>query len=405
MAILDQIGLDLGQGNTDYYLADAQARANEAADYDPTATYAVNDLCLYEGVLKQCTTAIPVAEAWDATHWRTVTIGGQIVALRAPFTGATDNTDGASGLVPPPSRGDQNKFLCANGLWVTISAGGSSLGFMPLIATLTAQDWVESSGNYVARIHDTAIISQMTVTGVNFDNAVNVPARVNVVVDGANHDVVLTTTEAPSVSVVAYIALTTDGSTVMEDVSELTTPFIGATSSTDGRQGLVPKPFIADRATFLKGDGSWATPQASEVGYGNTTVGAELGDLNDQIGDLTQLDVTANNLVGAVNAVNGKFTNYTPILLTTHQNSGTLKDKILAMVAELYTVFGNTTKTCVFQGSISGNGAVAGICTKNVTLIGNILYYQFTLNSRMYFGFYNSASDYAIKYVDGTNLS
>lgn len=39
------------------------------------------------------------------------------------FTGATSNTGGASGLVPPPEAGDDDKFLCGNGQWVTIQSG------------------------------------------------------------------------------------------------------------------------------------------------------------------------------------------------------------------------------------------------------------------------------------------
>ena len=36
--------------------------------------------------------------------------------------------------------------------------------------------------------------------------------------------------------------------------------FTGATSVSDGAQGLVPKPLIANRGQFLAGDGTWATP-------------------------------------------------------------------------------------------------------------------------------------------------
>ena len=37
--------------------------------YDATSTYAVGDLVIYQNQLYKCTTAIAVAEAWDATHW------------------------------------------------------------------------------------------------------------------------------------------------------------------------------------------------------------------------------------------------------------------------------------------------------------------------------------------------
>lgn len=38
--------------------------------------------------------------------------------------------------------------------------------------------------------------------------------------------------------------------------------FTGATSSTDGSDGLVPGPKAGDEKKFLQGDGTWATPSA-----------------------------------------------------------------------------------------------------------------------------------------------
>jgi len=42
---------------------------NIANEYDDTATYAIGDFVTYEGVLYKCTVAIPVAEAWNSSHW------------------------------------------------------------------------------------------------------------------------------------------------------------------------------------------------------------------------------------------------------------------------------------------------------------------------------------------------
>lgn len=58
---------------------DAQAKATEAlsnmADtYDATATYALGDLVLYQGVFYVCTTAIIVPEAFNGDHWHRTTI-------------------------------------------------------------------------------------------------------------------------------------------------------------------------------------------------------------------------------------------------------------------------------------------------------------------------------------------
>ncbi len=50
-----------------------------------------------------------------------VTLTGGDGAAVADFTGATANTEGKSGLVPKPARGDQAKFLRADGKWVTVN--------------------------------------------------------------------------------------------------------------------------------------------------------------------------------------------------------------------------------------------------------------------------------------------
>lgn len=49
--------------------------------YDDTATYAVGDLCIYNNTLYKCTTAIPVAEAWNANHWAQTSIADEISKL------------------------------------------------------------------------------------------------------------------------------------------------------------------------------------------------------------------------------------------------------------------------------------------------------------------------------------
>lgn len=47
--------------------------------YDSTATYAVGDLCLYNGVLYKCVTAITAAEDWTVAHWTQVNIDNEFV--------------------------------------------------------------------------------------------------------------------------------------------------------------------------------------------------------------------------------------------------------------------------------------------------------------------------------------
>lgn len=58
----------------DYYAT----AADLAAEYDSTATYALETYCMHEGQLYQCSTAIATAEAWTAGHWTAVTVTGEI---------------------------------------------------------------------------------------------------------------------------------------------------------------------------------------------------------------------------------------------------------------------------------------------------------------------------------------
>jgi hypothetical protein len=72
-----------------------------AGAYDATATYAVGDLCIYDGILYECTTAITTAEAWDATHWKTSNFGDAVSDLNRQLSDKQDapSTAGTAGQV------------------------------------------------------------------------------------------------------------------------------------------------------------------------------------------------------------------------------------------------------------------------------------------------------------------
>ena len=69
--------------------------------YDSTATYELGDIVMYQKELYECTTAIPVAEEWDSTHWTKTDIfsqmpsgGGALSALSdVDLTNPSDNQD------------------------------------------------------------------------------------------------------------------------------------------------------------------------------------------------------------------------------------------------------------------------------------------------------------------------
>ena len=53
-------------------------------------------------------------------------IDSKISAMEA-FTGASSQADGASGLVPAPEQGDQEKFLRGDGEWVALALNGKNI--------------------------------------------------------------------------------------------------------------------------------------------------------------------------------------------------------------------------------------------------------------------------------------
>lgn len=75
--------------NSDMDLIDAEAgkvRNNIAATYSASSSYAVGDLCIYNGILYKCNTAIGSGgETWNASHWTQITIDGELTALNGKF--------------------------------------------------------------------------------------------------------------------------------------------------------------------------------------------------------------------------------------------------------------------------------------------------------------------------------
>lgn len=60
----------------------------------------------------------------------------------------------------------------------------------------------------------------------------------------------------------------------------------GASSGTAGATGLVPAPAAGDQAKYLKGDGTWAKPAASELSFDNTGTGLSATNPQDAITEL-----------------------------------------------------------------------------------------------------------------------
>lgn len=59
-------------------LDNVDTTANEAPPYSPSSTYTLGKYVSHEKHIYECTTAIEVAEEWNASHWTQVTLGAEI---------------------------------------------------------------------------------------------------------------------------------------------------------------------------------------------------------------------------------------------------------------------------------------------------------------------------------------
>lgn len=84
------------------------AKANDAAiapEFSESATYAVDDVVMHEGLRYKCTTAVTTAGAWTPAHWTEATVEDVLAALR---TGKADKpaTFTAGNLAALDASGD-----------------------------------------------------------------------------------------------------------------------------------------------------------------------------------------------------------------------------------------------------------------------------------------------------------
>lgn len=200
------------------------------------------------------------------------------------MTGATAAADGTSGLVPAPLKGDQNKFLRADGTWVAPpeSGGGNAGALSACFAYAVCEDagsvaaktatiqndpnWELKVGSVVAVKycnHNSAIRAYVTLN-INDTGAKQIFYSNRTLADFTGHDSAIGSLDNMIVVYMydgtywAYVGHGEDHDTVYSSV-------IGATDYSSGTKGLVPKPYAGDNAKFLRGDATWAEIDMSNV--------------------------------------------------------------------------------------------------------------------------------------------
>lgn len=66
--------------------------------FSTSATYALNELCVYNRVLYRCTTAITTAESWTPAHWTEAKVEDVLAALRTAIAGKEDASNKVTSL-------------------------------------------------------------------------------------------------------------------------------------------------------------------------------------------------------------------------------------------------------------------------------------------------------------------
>ena len=235
------------------------------------------------------------------------------------MTGATSSADGKSGLVPAPTKGNQAKFLRADGTWqtptnttysnmtaATADAAGKA-GLVPAPGAGAQGKYLRGDGTWNTPTNTTYGVATTSANGLMSSSD---KSKLDGIASGANKTTVdsalSSTSTNPVQNKVINTALagksdtshthtksdiglgnvenkssaTIRGELTKENVTTAlgyTPPttnttysdMTGATSSATGTHGLVPAPAAGAQAKYLRGDGTWNTP--TNTTYSNMT--------------------------------------------------------------------------------------------------------------------------------------
>lgn len=174
-------------------------------------------------------------------------------AANTDMTGASGSAAGTHGLVPAPSAGANTRYLRSDGTWVT----PPNTTYSPVTTTanglMIASDKAKLDG--IAAGANKYVHPTYTAQAAGF---------YKVTVDASGH-----------ISAVAKVQKADITALGIPGQDTTYSAFRGTDGSTAGGAGLVPAPQTGNKAMFLRGDGTWATPVDTKYSvFGKATASA-----------------------------------------------------------------------------------------------------------------------------------
>lgn len=320
------------------------------------------------------------------------------------MTGATSTSAGTSGLVPAPTTGQQSLFLKGDGTWATptnttytaASGGGLSLSgtaFSISDTGVTAGKYGQSSGSTLS-FGGTFSIPYITVNSKGQATSISsvsmkLPSAPTSVSGNAGTATKLLNSRTISLSGDATGSVSFDGTQNANIVVSIN-DMVGASSSASGKSGFVPAPSTGKQNSFLRGDGTWATPT-------NTTYTASSGGgltLSGTAFSITNTGISANSY-GQQSSASVSFGGTFTIPYITFNSKGQATaayNRTITMPSAPTTITGNAGSATKLQTSRDING-VPFNGTQDISVPNNY-FKQLTnadLNKQLEFGDYYGA--------------